>query len=217
MAGLVVRLNILVGVIIMDLSIVISSYNNSYKLRLVLKYLALQNGMPTKKIQIIVVDDYSADNTSEVALEFKNNNQSFDVKIIRNEKNKGLAASRNIGAKASDSDLIMFLDNDIIMGHDTILHHMNLHKNDVSKKKIVMSKISDVNKENFDYIIQRLEESDVLDEEFLKNNLSEGMDPYFSLREKILSNTKVSGNTIWIFGACFCISMRKEVWKQVGG
>ncbi len=200
----------------MDLSIIISAFNNSYKLKLVLKFLNLQENIASKKIQVIIVDDCSLDDTYEIAMNYKNNIPPFDVKVIRNPKNKGLAASRNIGANASDADLIMFLDNDIIMSKETLFQHFTLHENDFTKKKIVMSNISDVAIDSFDYIIEMLGKKEILEADFLHNYISKSMDPYFSLRNNILNSKEVLGNTMWVFGACFCISMEKKTWQDVG-
>ena len=55
--------------------------------------------------EIVVVDDGSTDRTGELARAFP------DVRVIR-QPNRGLAAARNAGARASTGDAIFFLDAD---------------------------------------------------------------------------------------------------------
>lgn len=58
-------------------------------------------------LEIVVVDDASADNTAEVC-------QSFDgnVKYVRVDRNQGVAGARNIGLLASQGEFVSFLDDD---------------------------------------------------------------------------------------------------------
>src|SRR5215813_6293592 len=57
------------------------------------------------RIEIIVVDDGSSDNTSEVAASYK------DVYCIR-QPNQGLSAARNAGLRVCKGSLLVFLDAD---------------------------------------------------------------------------------------------------------
>ena len=59
-----------------------------------------------KDVEIIVVDDASVDETSAVCRKFT------DIKYVRLERNQGVAAARNAGILASQSDYIAFLDDD---------------------------------------------------------------------------------------------------------
>lgn len=56
--------------------------------------------------EVIVVDDGSSDGTFDVASSFKN------VRVIRNQQNKGLAGSRNVGIQASKGEIVAFTDDD---------------------------------------------------------------------------------------------------------
>lgn len=66
-------------------------------------------GQAEQDIEVVVVDDASTDGTDEL-LEHYNNNPR--VKLIRNEENKGAGVSRNIGAEAASSEIIVVMDSD---------------------------------------------------------------------------------------------------------
>lgn len=63
---------------------------------------------PKVKYETILVDDGSKDITCEFIKEKYPN-----INILRNYRNKGVAASRNLGIKNAKGNLIAFLDNDV--------------------------------------------------------------------------------------------------------
>ena len=88
-----------------DFSVVIPTYNQAEFLKKALDSVFLQT---CKNYEIIIIDNYSTDNTQEVV-------NSYDSKKIlyRKIKNHGIIAiSRNEGIKHSKGDWIAFLDSD---------------------------------------------------------------------------------------------------------
>lgn len=86
------------------ISVVICSYNGAGVIRDCLKSVQKQNW--DGKLEIILVDDKSTDNTAEIAKAFRG------VKVVRNQRNMGPAASRNVGIKKARGDIIAFTDDD---------------------------------------------------------------------------------------------------------
>lgn len=105
-----------------DFSIVIISYNGKEFLRRCLN--AVQKSILKSK-KIIVVDDFSNDNTEELVRKEYNN-----VNFIRNENNLGPTASRNRGAKLAEGKYIIFLDNDILLRPNTLQKLIGLMDSD---------------------------------------------------------------------------------------
>ena len=60
-----------------------------------------------KDFEIILVDDNSADNTIKVV-----KNISSEIKVLKNETNRGPAYSRTKGVYESNSEYVTFLDAD---------------------------------------------------------------------------------------------------------
>lgn len=82
------------------LSILICTYNHA-------KFLEHCLGSVLGKGEIVVVNDCSTDNTSEILNRYKN-----QIKIITNKERKNLLESRKIAFENSTGDYIVFVDDD---------------------------------------------------------------------------------------------------------
>ena len=80
--------------------------------------LSIQNQNLTK-IEIILVNDFSQDNTSKIIKESQEKDER--IKIINNFKNMGTLYSRSIGALMAKGKYIFCLDNDDMFFNDDIL------------------------------------------------------------------------------------------------
>src|SRR4030067_2135793 len=58
--------------------------------------------------EIVVVDDNSSDNSIDIA-------RSHGCKIVKSKGDGGVSAARNSGAESAESDIILFIDADIIL------------------------------------------------------------------------------------------------------
>jgi len=95
-------------------SIVIPTHNRKEKLVSLIKSI-LESDYPKDRLEIIVIDDASTDGTYEYVKKL-----FPQVKIIRNEEEKLLAESRNIGISLSSGKYIFVIDDDNIVDKHTI-------------------------------------------------------------------------------------------------
>lgn len=96
-------------------SVVIPTYNRSKTIKRAIDSVLAQTYL---NIEIIIVDDCSADNTENIVLEnYKDNNR---VKYIRLKNNLGACIARNIGIKNSKGKYVAFLDSDDVFYKDKI-------------------------------------------------------------------------------------------------
>ncbi|MBU5689296.1 MAG: glycosyltransferase family 2 protein, partial [Candidatus Aenigmarchaeota archaeon] len=103
-------------------SVVIPTYNRKEMLIRLIKSIKKST---YKNLEIIVVDDASTDGTyEEIKRKFP------DVKIVRNEKNLLLAASRNIGIKNSKGKYIFLIDDDNVVDKNCIYELVKSMEND---------------------------------------------------------------------------------------
>ena len=96
-------------------SFVIPTHNNAEFLHPAIESCLIQTH---KDIEVVVVDDSSTDSTPDYVAWAKKQDWADKVKFIRNEKNLGRSASRNIGNKAATGDIIAVLDADDINSPD---------------------------------------------------------------------------------------------------
>jgi len=102
----------------MKVSVIIPTYNRYELLKRALISVFAQTHQPK---EVIVVDDGSTDNTSQIKKDFPNI-------IYIYQKNKGVSSARNTGIKASTCSYIAFLDSDDEWLEDKLALHVAYHK-----------------------------------------------------------------------------------------
>jgi len=116
-----------------NVSFIIPSYNTDQTIGKTIKSILNQNYKG--KIEIIVIDDYSKDNSINIIKKFKK------VKLIQNKKNLGLAKTLNKGIKNSKYKLISIIWGDCVIRTNNWLNHL---LNIINKSKdtgVVTSKL----------------------------------------------------------------------------
>ena len=97
------------GSTLVSASVVIPTYNRVKSLMLTLKAILLQESLPR---EVVVVDDCSNDGTE---LEFRRlvgNHLPFRLVYLRQKRNCGPAAARNLGVVNASYDIVLFTDDD---------------------------------------------------------------------------------------------------------
>lgn len=92
------------------IAVIVPVYNSSPQLRKCLDALAQSS---ETDFEFIVIDDGSTDDSVAVA-------QSSGAQVLSTGGRKGPACARNIGARASGADVILFIDSDVCVKPDTL-------------------------------------------------------------------------------------------------
>ena len=107
-------------------TIVIPVFNRGDLLRGVLEGLTKQS-LPTSSFEVLVCDDGSTESLAPVVADYSD--ALPHLQHLR-QPNKGPAAARNLGIVHAQTDVILFLDSDVVPGHDVVrgltaalLHH----------------------------------------------------------------------------------------------
>jgi glycosyltransferase involved in cell wall biosynthesis len=87
------------------LSVIICSFNGAVGVDRCMRTLAKQTIY--SELEIIVSDDGSTDNTSEIA-------RAHDAAVIRHVPNRGVSAARNSGVQLASAPIVAFIDDDCV-------------------------------------------------------------------------------------------------------
>lgn len=118
-------------------SIIIPVYNVSEFIIECLKSIVNQT---YTNFEVILIDDYSTDDSHEKIIKFTNEQNLF--KVFRNSKNMGVSSTRNIGIKKSNGDYICFIDPDDYISENYIESMVNTQEKNINN--LVFSKINNI-------------------------------------------------------------------------
>ena len=106
-----------------ELSVVIPTYNRVERLRFCLEALAGQT-QSASNFEVIVVNDGGKDDTERMVSGL---NVPYALRIVH-QKNQGQNVARNFGVEFAQGLYCLFLDDDIIADPELISEHSNLHR-----------------------------------------------------------------------------------------
>jgi glycosyltransferase involved in cell wall biosynthesis len=105
-----------------EVSVALASYNRRERLRGVLERLADQE-LAAERFEVVVVLDGSTDGSGEM---IRGLDMPYTIRLIE-QHNRGLAASRNVGARTARHPLVVFLDDDIEPRPEWVGEHAAAH------------------------------------------------------------------------------------------
>lgn len=97
----------------MILSIVIPAYNEGKTIHLILDKVKEVNLPSGIEKEIIIVNDFSKDNTEEAIINYKKTNNQLNIQYYKHEFNKGKGAALHTGIKEAKGDYIIIQDADL--------------------------------------------------------------------------------------------------------
>jgi glycosyltransferase involved in cell wall biosynthesis/GT2 family glycosyltransferase len=115
-----------------SLSIVIPTRNREKDLLTCINSIVVQTVLPT---EILVIDD--GEISEEVLKKIESRSSFKDIRFKYFKKNKpGLSESKNLGAKKSVGDVVLFLDDDVVLRNDYIENIIGVWNNSWNKKSV---------------------------------------------------------------------------------
>jgi glycosyltransferase involved in cell wall biosynthesis len=95
------------------LSIIIPAYNEGQTIHLILdkiKKVQLKNNIEK---EIIIVNDFSNDNTEDAVLKYISDNTAVNIQYFKHEFNKGKGAALHTGIKRATGEYLIIQDADL--------------------------------------------------------------------------------------------------------
>ncbi|RYE26287.1 MAG: glycosyltransferase family 2 protein [Sphingobacteriales bacterium] len=172
----------------MRASVVIASYNGADKFPDTLQALA---GQTVKDFEVVLVLDGSKDNSAAIA---NANPWKLDNLIVLDQENAGRSGARNSGVAKTNSDILIFIDDDVLAYPDFIEKHIEEQK-------------------KHDVVVGILEPDDRMakDKDFV--NFCSYMNDKWN--EGAFHDEKIKQEITYITAANF--SIKKTLFKSIGG
>lgn len=108
-----------------ELTVVIATYNRAAQLRRALERLAVQTASPGC-FEVVVVDDGSSDGTQAMLSAYAS---PYQLRVER-QSNSGPSAARNRGLAAARGEFCLFLDDDILVDPEIVAEHLRVQKDE---------------------------------------------------------------------------------------
>jgi N-acetylglucosaminyl-diphospho-decaprenol L-rhamnosyltransferase len=187
----------------MDISVIIVNYQREDNVLKCLTSLA-QADWGDLTHETIVVDNAAVGDLEQVAAAFP------EVKIIRNEKNLGMGAGNNLGAKNSQGKYLLVLNHDTMVKADAIIK-LYQHLQENNKAAIVGPKLLNPDG-SLQYSCFRFPKihTPILRRTFLGSLAPRALDN-FLMKDYDHTMTKAVD---WLMGSCFLI--RREILEKDG-
>lgn len=98
---------------IKKLSIVIPAYNEGQTIHLILNKVKSVQLINEIEKEVIIVNDFSSDNTDDAIENYKKENPELDIQYYKHEKNKGKGAALHTGIAHATGDYLIIQDADL--------------------------------------------------------------------------------------------------------
>jgi len=95
------------------LSIVIPAYNEGRTIHKILDKIKAVELLENIEKELIIINDFSKDNTEEAILEYQKVNPDLPISYYKHEKNKGKGAALHTGIEKATGDFIVIQDADL--------------------------------------------------------------------------------------------------------
>lgn len=95
------------------LSIVIPAYNEGRTIHRILDKVKAVDLIHDMKKEVIIVNDFSKDNTEEAVLKYQKDNPELPISYFKHEKNKGKGAALHTGIDKATGDYVVIQDADL--------------------------------------------------------------------------------------------------------
>jgi len=119
----------------MKLSVIIPTYNRAEILLKTLRAFESQS-LDRKDFEILILNDGSPDNTSQVVKDFASGSQ-LNIRLFDHD-NQGVAKNRNRGIKEAKADIVLFMNDDMMPASSDVLEK---HLHNVSKDVACLGRI----------------------------------------------------------------------------
>jgi len=139
---------------IANVSVIIPTYSRVKDVDTCLDSILSQRALPQ---EVILVDDSKGSEIENLARRREGDFESKTVKLeyIRNWKEASSTIARNIGADSANSDILLFLDSDVVLENDYVHEILNVYK-EHSEAKAVQGMIRTDRYSLFSNILGRL-------------------------------------------------------------
>ncbi len=125
----------------LQISVVIPAWNCAHIIVKVLDAL-YQQFQQKPQFELVVINDFSQDNTGEILEQYKQNHLDLPLQIIHQTTVGSAARSRNCGLQHARTPLVLFLDADIVTETNVVAEHIAFHQQHLEPETVVLGQVA---------------------------------------------------------------------------
>jgi GT2 family glycosyltransferase len=110
-----------------DISVIVPTFNRSASLQRLLESMDLLELPNAVRVEVVIVDNSSTDNTEELLRQKEGQEKRFSFKVLKEDR-KGKSSALNRGIASAQGQILIVVDDDVVVHPEWMIKHWECHR-----------------------------------------------------------------------------------------